>query len=84
MSTHINTMTITTICSSSVIGQLLEQGLEPTLASYPELANQRGLLEEILAVDGRLNDLEREAGDLSRRLDELGGELADCLGEPAA
>lgn len=74
-------MNTTDFRSSDVIGRLLSDGLDAALQQYPELMDQRGLLEELLAAHMRLSDLEREAGDLNRRLDRLGGELADHLGE---
>ena len=72
-------MTVVSICSSSVIGQVIGHGVEAALLQFPALLPMRPTLEEIAEVHEELNHIERLAGDLSRRLDELGYELADRM-----
>ena len=72
-------MTVVSFCSRSVIGLVIGHGVDAALLQFPELLPMRPTLEEIAEVHEELNHLERLAGDLSRRLDELGCELADRM-----
>jgi hypothetical protein len=67
------------ICLGSAITCTLENGIEKTLAIYPELTRARVVLEEIVEVANESDRYTRFARDFDRRLDELGGELVSLV-----